>query len=410
LAECAVQVNERLDGSGYPQGLQGDEINEYAQVIGLVDMYEALVHSRPQREKFHHFKAVKEIIKSGKHLFKRKHLKALLNIFSIFPLHSYVRLNSDAVCKVVKTYPDQPMRPRIQIVFDSQQKRVLTERIINLPDDPLLYIVDSVVDEELQSLSEGPGSEARVQADRVPKDDDLHSAKAEAAVVEDDLPLDMGAKEDQADHIPKNNRLKPVLIIGGIALLIAGLIIQFGNKDSTPLDADKLQTSVMKNKPDSTPFKKPADISLPLTNKDEVPKEVAQQKPAASQIPDSTYNEIGSQENVTKALQAGDRPVETVTSEKPAFDNGQEVTSASMSTATESLEKANEPGLDKESIKRLYPYSIKLHYFRSREGAEKSIAEYRQKGLSPYWVKVNLEDHGIWYRVFTGYFEDIGQA
>ncbi|MBW2204234.1 MAG: HD domain-containing protein [Deltaproteobacteria bacterium] len=145
LAECAAQVNERLDGSGYPQGLEGDEIDEYAQIIGLVDMYEALIHSRPQRVKFHHFTAVKEIIKASKHLFQRKHLKALLNIFSIFPLQSCVRLNSNAIGRVIETYPDLPMRPRIQVVFDSQQRRVLTERILNLPDDPLLYIVDSLM-------------------------------------------------------------------------------------------------------------------------------------------------------------------------------------------------------------------------------------------------------------------------
>ncbi len=410
LAECAVQVNERLDGSGYPQGLEGDEIDEYAQIIGLVDMYEALIHSRPQRVKFHHFTAVKEIIKSGKHLFQRKHLKALLNIFSIFPLQSCVRLNSNAIGRVIETYPDLPMRPRIQVVFDSQQRRVLTERIVNLPDDPLLYIVDSVDDEELQSLSKGPDSETRVHADRVPKDDDLHPAKAEAAVVEDDLPLGMGTEQDQTGHMQKTNRLKPALIMVGIALLVTGLIIQFGNKDSNPVDADKLPMSVMKKKPGSTAFKKPVAISLPSTNKSEVQKEVAQRDPVASQAPDSKYPESSSEETVTTALPASDRPAETVMSEKPAFDKGQEVISASMSTEIEPFEKSSESGLNAESIKRLYPYSIKLHYFRSREGAENSIAAYRQKGLSPYWVKVDLEDQGVWYRVFTGYFEDIEQA
>jgi HD-GYP domain-containing protein (c-di-GMP phosphodiesterase class II) len=154
LAEVAVQVYEKIDGSGYPQGLKGPEIHEYAQIIGLVDMYEALIHSRPQREKLLHFSAVKEIIKSSKNAFQHKHLKALLSIFSIFPIHSYVRLNSEAIGKVIETYPDQPLRPKLQITFDSQKRRVLTERIINLPENPLLYIVDSVSEEELDDLAE----------------------------------------------------------------------------------------------------------------------------------------------------------------------------------------------------------------------------------------------------------------
>ena len=164
LAECALHVNERFDGSGYPMGLKGDEINEYAQIIGLIDMYEALIHSRPQREKFLHFTAVKEIIKLGKNIFQKQYLKTLLNIFSIFPIFSYVKLNSNAVGRVTETFPDQPMRPKIKIVFDSQGRRLLTERVINLQENPLLYIVDSVSEEELRGLSNGTISQKATDA------------------------------------------------------------------------------------------------------------------------------------------------------------------------------------------------------------------------------------------------------
>ena len=153
LAESAVQVYERVDGSGYPQGMRGDEIHEYAQIIGLLDMYEALIHSRPQREKLTHFTAVKEIINTCKNRFQRRHLKSLLSIFTAFPVHSFVRLNSNAIGKVIETYPEQPMRPKLQIVFDSQKRKVLTPRIVALPENPLLNIVDSVSDSEIQELS-----------------------------------------------------------------------------------------------------------------------------------------------------------------------------------------------------------------------------------------------------------------
>lgn len=154
LAETAAQVYERIDGSGYPRGLKGDEIHEYAQIIGLLDMYEALIHSRPQRDKLTHFTAVKEVINTCKHRFQRKHLKSLLSVFTVFPIHSYVRLNSNAIGKVIETYPDQPMRPKLKIVYDSQKRKVLTERIVALPDNPLLNIVDSVPESEIQELSQ----------------------------------------------------------------------------------------------------------------------------------------------------------------------------------------------------------------------------------------------------------------
>ena len=153
LADVAFQVYEKTDGSGYPQGLKTEDIHPYAQIIGLVDIYEAMIHTRPWREKFLHFSAIKEILKTYKNTFERSYLKTLLTEFSIFPLYSYVQLNSDAVGRVIETYPDHPMRPKLNIVYDSQRKKVMTERMVNLPENPLLYIVDSVAEEALSKFS-----------------------------------------------------------------------------------------------------------------------------------------------------------------------------------------------------------------------------------------------------------------
>lgn len=152
LPETAVQVYERIDGSGYPLGLQRDDIHTYAQIIGLVDVYEALIHNRPQRKKFMHLPAAKEIVKTYKNRFQRNLVKALLSGFTIFPVHTYVRLNSGAIGRVMETYADLPLRPRIQVMFDSQKRRVLMERIINLPDQPLLNIIDFVRESEIHDL------------------------------------------------------------------------------------------------------------------------------------------------------------------------------------------------------------------------------------------------------------------
>jgi hypothetical protein len=118
-----------------------------------LDVWEALIHSRPQRDKLVPFTAVKEIINTSKNRFEKRHLKALLNTFTVFPLYSYVRLNSDAIGKVIETYPDQPMRPKVRIIYDSQKQKVLINRIVALPDDQLLHIVDSVTDEEIRQIA-----------------------------------------------------------------------------------------------------------------------------------------------------------------------------------------------------------------------------------------------------------------
>ncbi len=57
-----------------------------------------------------------------------------------------------------------------------------------------------------------------------------------------------------------------------------------------------------------------------------------------------------------------------------------------------------------------YPYSIYLGSYKSLERAERAISECREKGLSPYWVKIDLGEKGVWYRVFSGYFQKREQA
>jgi len=154
LPICALQTHERIDGSGYPQRLEADDIHDYAQLTGLAGMYEALIHSRPQGERYLYSSAIKEIIRTNKKSFKNEYLKALLNVFSIFPLYSYVRLNTDMIGEVIETYPEQPMRPRIRIIYNIKKRSpVSDEQIVNLPDNSLLNIVDSVSEREVRGLS-----------------------------------------------------------------------------------------------------------------------------------------------------------------------------------------------------------------------------------------------------------------
>jgi hypothetical protein len=38
------------------------------------------------------------------------------------------------------------------------------------------------------------------------------------------------------------------------------------------------------------------------------------------------------------------------------------------------------------------------------------MSKYEKKGLSPYWVEVDLGDKGVWFRIFTGYFSNRAEA
>ncbi len=61
LAQIVLQHHERIDGSGYPQGLRGDEILIEARVLAVADTVEAMASHRPYRAAVGIDAALKEI-------------------------------------------------------------------------------------------------------------------------------------------------------------------------------------------------------------------------------------------------------------------------------------------------------------------------------------------------------------
>jgi cyclic di-GMP phosphodiesterase len=66
--------HERLDGSGYPDGLRGDAIPLLAQVIGIVDVYDALTTARPYKEALARDRARDELQREADRGWRRKDL------------------------------------------------------------------------------------------------------------------------------------------------------------------------------------------------------------------------------------------------------------------------------------------------------------------------------------------------
>ncbi|MBF8277578.1 MAG: hypothetical protein HW390_2651 [Candidatus Brocadiaceae bacterium] len=149
LADVVFQEQEREGGQGYPRGITGKEIHEYAKIIGMIDVYEALSHSRPQRKRFLPYEAAKVIVNSSKNAFAPRMIKMLINKLSCFPIGSYVVLNSKAIGRVVETNESSPLRPAIAMLYEPMGKRLPVPKLVKLQDTPLLYIVDSIFEEDL---------------------------------------------------------------------------------------------------------------------------------------------------------------------------------------------------------------------------------------------------------------------
>ena len=72
--------HERLDGSGYPEGLRGDNVPVLAQIVGIVDVYDALTSKRPYRGALKPEDAVRHLLKEvAQGRFDRRYVDAFLD-------------------------------------------------------------------------------------------------------------------------------------------------------------------------------------------------------------------------------------------------------------------------------------------------------------------------------------------
>lgn len=80
IALIVAQHHERMDGSGYPAGLQGDEILLEARIVAVADTFEAMASHRPYRPSLGVEKALAEIEHNAGTLYDEEVVKACLSL------------------------------------------------------------------------------------------------------------------------------------------------------------------------------------------------------------------------------------------------------------------------------------------------------------------------------------------
>jgi len=149
MIRAVYEHQERANGQGYPRGLKGDEICDYAQIIGICDSYEAMTHHRPHKKPLLQTDSIKELIGSKSNLFEPRITKMFLDEISIYPIGSYVRLNNRNIGRVVATNKTNPMKPVVNLIFDEKGIKLEPPRIVDLRNHPVLNIEDSISVEDL---------------------------------------------------------------------------------------------------------------------------------------------------------------------------------------------------------------------------------------------------------------------
>src|SRR5881296_1606402 len=142
LGPVVRQEHERWQAQGYPNKLKGTEVHEYAQIIGIVDVFDALVSPRPSCQRMLPHEAVRELLVVQKNAFSHKLIKALVEQLSVFPIGTRVRLNTGEVGIVTQLNPRHPLRPIVRVSQTTDQTMPAASKPIDLSQTTQTHIVE----------------------------------------------------------------------------------------------------------------------------------------------------------------------------------------------------------------------------------------------------------------------------
>ena len=143
------QVFEREDGSGFPLGLEGDEIREEAKVVGIADLLESCIHARSHRKALTGYEVMTDMSQKGAQSFSSRVAKALISSFSIYMYNEYVLLNTGEVGRVTEVNRSNVMRPEIELIYDADGQKLAQPQPADMAKNSSRYVVQAVHPDDL---------------------------------------------------------------------------------------------------------------------------------------------------------------------------------------------------------------------------------------------------------------------
>ncbi len=139
-AHVAFQHHERWNGMGYPRNLGGNDIHDYARIVAVADVFDALTADRPYRKGYSIDEALEYINTMSTYYFDPECVNALMANVARFPPGSIVILSTGEIGQVVNVNPLTPTRPLIRLVTDCNKKVISGFHEVDLYKQPDLQI------------------------------------------------------------------------------------------------------------------------------------------------------------------------------------------------------------------------------------------------------------------------------
>ncbi|RLA48795.1 MAG: HD-GYP domain-containing protein [Gammaproteobacteria bacterium] len=124
--------HERHDGSGYPEGIRGDDIPVFARIAAIVDCYDAITSHRSYARAIPPSTAIKMLYEWKDIDFQGELVEEFIQAVGIYPAGTLVELSSGEVAVVVSEYRTRRLRPQVMVLLDANKQALTEIRTIDL--------------------------------------------------------------------------------------------------------------------------------------------------------------------------------------------------------------------------------------------------------------------------------------
>ena len=130
--DVCLHHHEKIDGSGYPHHLKGEQISVFARMGAVCDVYDAITSNRPYKAGWDPAESIRKMTEwSGGH-FDTAIFQAFVKSVGIYPVGSLVRLSSGRLGVVTEQSEKSLLTPRIKVFFSTRDLAYLPPELLDL--------------------------------------------------------------------------------------------------------------------------------------------------------------------------------------------------------------------------------------------------------------------------------------
>ncbi|MDL2338675.1 MAG: HD-GYP domain-containing protein [Pseudomonadota bacterium] len=134
VLDVCLHHHEKVDGSGYPNQLRGEQISMLAKMGAVCDVYDAITSNRPYKQGWDPAESIARMAGWAKGHFDDAVFKAFVTSLGIYPTGSLVRLKSGLLAVVTQQNEASLIAPEVKVFFSTRQGLHVTPRLLNLAD------------------------------------------------------------------------------------------------------------------------------------------------------------------------------------------------------------------------------------------------------------------------------------